>query len=200
MKKIFSLLTLALPGVLLSASFGQTLPQPPRLDARLACFEGNPTIELLITSKARIQVQGGALRMTNDSSYVVSQLTAGQRINILQLTAIDTLIRAYVVPVVEPKALLQPLVSSSTTCAGSEPAVLRAFVAEGQTADWYDARAGGKLLASGQTTLAAARAGTYYAEARDPALACLGVSSGRGAGTVIVQRTLCPVVLVKRTP
>ena len=142
MKKIFSLLTLALQGALLSAGFGQSLPQAPKLDARLACFEGNPTVELLITSKARIQVRGGNLRKTNDSSYVVSSLTAGQRIDILQLIPGDTLRRAYVVPVIEPKALLQPLVSSSTTCAGSEPGMLRAFVGEGQTADWYDARIG----------------------------------------------------------
>ena len=187
-------------GALLSVGFGQTLPQSITLNARLACFEGNLTIELLITSKARIQVEGGALAMANDSSYVVSNLRAGQRIVILQIAPSSTIRRDYVVPVVEPKPLFQPLVSSSTACAGGQPAVLRAFVSEGQTADWYDARTGGRLLASGQVNYTTTKAGTYYAEARNPDLACLGVSSGRGTGTVILQRSLCPLVLVKKIP
>ena len=200
MKKIFSLIAFLMQGALLSVGFGQTLPQSILLDARLACFEGNPTIELLITSKSRIQVQGGALTMANDSSYVVSNLTAGQSLVILQITPSNTIRRDYVVPVIEPKPLFQPLVSSSTICAGGEPAVLRALVSDGLTADWYDARTGGQLLASGQVAYTTTQAGTYYAETRDPERACLGVSSGRGAGTVLVQRSLCPLVLVKKTP
>jgi hypothetical protein len=197
-KKIFSLFAFLIQAGLLSVGFGQTLPQSMTLDARIACFEGNPTIELLITSKARILVRGGTLTLANDSSYVVSNLSAGQNIDILQITPGDTIRRGYVVPVIEPIPLFQPLVSSSTVCAGGEPAVLLALVDDALTVDWYDAPTGGRLLASGQVTYSTSKAGTYYAESRDPGRACLGVSSGRGAGTVNLQRSLCPLVLLKK--
>lgn len=189
---------LTVVGSLFSVGFCQTPAQSIPITSRLACFEGTLTVELLITSKVPIQVQGGTLTRPNDSTYVVSELEAGQRIVVLQLKPTNTIRQDVVIPVVDPQPLMQPLVSSSTLCGETKTAVLNALVANGQTADWYDARSGGTLLAAGQVAFVASRSGTYYAEARNASLPCLGVSSGRGEGKVTLQKNLCPLVSFRK--
>ena len=53
-----------------------------------------------------------------------------------------------------------------TVCAGDPMASLSVNVADGETADWYDASINGNLLASSTTIFTPPGPGTYYAEAR----------------------------------
>lgn len=191
MKKNISLLTLYIVGI----GFGFSQPsQSVRVGAKLACFEGNLSIELLISSTDSIRVQGGTLVAQDDTSYVVRDIAAGQTVNIFQVTPAQTKELKYLVPEVEPDPLFPPLVSSSNVCAGVSSTQLLAFAAPGQTVDWYDAPVGGKLLASGQLELTVQESGKYYAQTRDPALTCRSASSERSVGEVTFQKTLCPVM------
>ncbi len=134
----------------------------------------------------------------NDSSYVIRNVSVGESIRILQLTPLGTRELRYLVPEIEPEPLFAPLVSSSVSCSASASATLQAFPSPAHTVDWYDAPVGGTLLASGKLTLAVSRAGTYYAETRDPTLPCRATSSQRSSGTVTFQKVLCPTLLVSR--
>ncbi len=76
-------------------------------------------------------------------------------------------------------------------CQGSTIPGISVTVNAGETADWYDAPAGGTLLDSNDVTCEPTTAGTYYAEARDIITGC--VSSTRTA-VQIIENPLPPVI------
>lgn len=195
MKKLISLLILCIWGI----SSGFIPPfQSIQIEAYLACFEGNTSIELRITSAGTIEVNQGILTKVNDSTYLLSQISAGQSIEIRQTTPQSTEVLDFLVPEVELEPIFPPLVSSFNICQDDLPIVLTALVATGQTADWYDAPFGGKLLAQGKLEFTATSEGTYYVEARDPNRACQSVSSERSAAKVTKLKSLCPEILVTK--
>jgi hypothetical protein len=196
-KKQISLLTFYMLGV------GLGFSQPNRsirIVAQLACFEGNPTVELLITTKDSIRVLAGMLQVLSDSVYLVSDIEAGQTIPIRQITPTDTNETNFLVPVIETGPVLPPIVSESTICTGNTPTVLRALAPEDQSVDWYDAPSGGNLLAQNTRELTVSKAGEYYAETRNIRLTCLGPSRERTVGVVRISQSLCPLVFVRRMP
>lgn len=193
MKNHISLLSLYILGC--SFVFSQPF-QPVQVDAKLTCFEGNLSIELQIITKDSIQVEGGTLTKQNDSTYVVGNVAAGDNIRIFQITPNETKVSDYLVPVIETEPLFPPLVSSINICDKDLPTKILAFVPAGQTVDWYDAPIGGALLVSGNLELEVIKEGKYYAQTRAIGLPCLSNNTGRTAGIVTVQKTLCPELMV----
>jgi hypothetical protein len=196
-KNSISLLILCFLGV--GNAYAQVF-QPISVDAKLACFGGNLSVEVLITSRDSLQVQGGTLVPVDDSNYLVKDIAAGDVIQIRQVTPTQTRLTNFLVPVIEPEPVLPPIVSRSTICGNGGTAILRALVMEGQTVDWYDAPTGGSKLATGTPELTVAKAGNYYAESRSTTLTCLSANRERSVGVVTSTKSLCPQVWVTRRP
>lgn len=194
-KNSISLLILCFLGV--GNAYSQIF-QPIAVDAKLACFEGNLSVEVLITSKDSLQVQGGTLVPVDDSNYLVKDVAAGDVIQIRQVIPTQTRLTNFLVPVIEPEPVLPPIVSRSTICENEGTTTLKALVTEGQTVDWYDSPAGGSRLATGTPELTVAKAGNYYAESRSTTLTCLSANRERSVGVVTSAKSLCPVVIVTR--
>ncbi|TDB67965.1 immunoglobulin domain-containing protein [Arundinibacter roseus] len=198
MKNYFSLRALLLSVGVFCAGLAPPLKAAPlAIRARLTCFEGNVSIELVIQSRNKIKVDKGSLVTQDDSSFIVRNISASQLITITEITETDTLTSQFTVPVIDPLPITPPIVSSSAICAGSQPAALIALVGQDQTVDWYDSPTKGRMLAAGQLTYIPPKAGRYYAEARNQTLGCLGKSQ-RSEAVVTINRTLCPIVTIKR--
>lgn len=200
MKTIFSLFLLSWIGGLSGICYAQSPFSPLQIAAQLACFEGNLSVELLIKSKGTLRTDIGTLVATSDSSYVLNGISAGQIVTLSQISGQDTLRTQRAVPVVETQPISPPLVSSRTVCAREPIGALQALLADGLAVDWYDSPVGGKLLASNQASFLPPGPGVYYAESRDAKLPCRTVGSKRGVGTVMVVKSLCPIVLLKKIP
>ena len=185
-------------GALLGVSYAQSPFSPLKIDAQLACSEGKLSIELLLKSQEFLLADAGTLVATDDSSYVLKDIAAGQTVTFSQISGHDTLRTRRAVPVVETGPLPTPLVTNLTVCAGEPIGDLQAFFTEGLTVDWYDSPVGGKLLTTSQLSFSPPGPGVYYAESRDAKLPCRTVSSSRGAGTVLLVKSLCPIVLLKK--
>jgi hypothetical protein len=99
-------------------------------------------------------------------------------------------------PICDPIIPNAPLVASQSICVGE---TIRPFVALAEpntTIDWYSQPTGGTALATDTPNFTPIQAGTYYAQARIPVSGC--VSFGRSPATLIIKKTLCISVTVRK--
>ncbi|MEZ5038476.1 MAG: pre-peptidase C-terminal domain-containing protein [Saprospiraceae bacterium] len=140
-----------------------------------------------------VDVSQGILSAGSDGNYTISNVPVGQEVLISVVNPNSTCANETLVPSPDCPCPDIPLPISDgdlAICQGDALPTLSVSVADGLTADWYDAPIGGQLLAATTTSFIPPGAGIYYAEAIDPINNC--VSSRRAP----VGLTINPLPIV----
>lgn len=163
------------------------------------CAADNLTYSIPLSSDAvSINPSAGTVIDHMDGNFTIINIPSGQAIDIELLSGLagcsQTLsLGAFDCGCNMPNAPINPV--HQTICAGQMIPPLSVTVGAGVAVDWYDAAVGGNLLLANSASFTPTMAGTYYAEARDPAEDC--VNTNRLAVNLTIEEV---PVLVSATP
>ena len=170
-------------------------PTPALVSSDAACAPDllTYTVTLALTNSASIQVNEGTVTNMGAGNFTINGIPAG--VDFI-FTAFNTGMTCELGPLtITAPDCSCPMVTPPTTgsdpmiCAGDPIPTLSVAVANGFTADWYDAPTDGTLLAIGTTTFTPTSVGTFYTEARDMVNNCI---SERIAITIIENSVPTP--------
>ena len=142
----------------------------------------------LTTDANQVNSNFGTVVNNGGGSFTISNIPAGQAV---VLTVINTttmcseLVNVTAPDCNCPTVPLPVSLGDQTICEDENIPALVVTTEAGLVVSWYDAPSGGTLLLGNSTSFTPAAAGTYYAEALDPATDC--VSNGRTPVTLTIN-------------
>ena len=168
-----------IPDVSLNPEGGDISVRSPRSDFEIVCSDDLMTYSVLLTTDADIvEASSGMVSSPEPNSVLISGIPANDDLMLTLSYASSPCFETLAFSAgncscdlvnIEPPLSLGDLLA----CAGEEMPALLVTTSGDETVDWYDAAAGGNLLAVDTPSFTPGNAGVYYAEARSLLNGCI---------------------------